>query len=89
MTSWRPACPEIEAPKPRENSSVQSSLTARDQAAGCLGAAILGGAVVGAAVANSAPYGGYYADGYRRCRWERQYDAYGFYVGTAKVCRYY
>ena len=20
-------------------------------------------------------YGGYYVDGYRRCRWERQYDA--------------
>jgi len=54
-----------------------------------IGAAIVGGAVVGAAVANSAAYGGYYVDGYRRCRWERQYDAYGFYVGTAKVCRVY
>jgi hypothetical protein len=55
-----------------------------------LGAAILGGAIVGAAVANSAPYGGTYAvDGYRRCGWERQYDAYGFYVGTVKVCRVY
>ena len=31
----------------------------------------------------------YYVDGYRRCRWERQYDAYGFYVGTVKVCRVY
>ena len=46
-------------------------------------------AIVGAAVANSAPYGGYYVDGYRRCRWERQYDSYGFYVGTVKVCRVY
>jgi hypothetical protein len=55
-----------------------------------IGAAILGGAVVGAAVANSAPYGGYYAvDGYRRCGWERQYDAYGYYIGTVKVCRVY
>jgi hypothetical protein len=55
-----------------------------------IGAAILGGAVVGAAVANSAPYGGYYVvDGYRRCGFERQYDAYGFYIGTAKVCRVY
>jgi hypothetical protein len=53
------------------------------------GAAVLGGAVVGATIASGAPYGGYYVDGYRRCRWERQYDAYGFYVGTAKVCRYY
>ena len=54
-----------------------------------IGAAVLGAAVVGATVANSAPYGGYYVDGYRRCRFERQYDAAGFYVGTAKVCRVY
>ena len=54
-----------------------------------IGAAVVGGAIVGAAVANSAGYGGvYYADGYRRCRWERQYDSLGFYVGTVKVCRY-
>jgi hypothetical protein len=55
-----------------------------------IGAAVLGAAVVGAAVANSAPYDGYYAvDGYRRCGWERQYDRYGFYIGTVKVCRVY
>ena len=54
-----------------------------------IGAAIVGGAVVGAAIANEAAYGGYYVDGYRRCRWERQYDSYGFYVGTVKVCRVY
>ena len=48
------------------------------------------GLLVGAAVASSAAYGGtYYVDGYRRCRWERQYDSYGFYVGTVKVCRVY
>ena len=48
------------------------------------------GYVVGATVANSAPYNGYYAvDGYRRCGWERQYDRYGFYIGTVKVCRVY
>ncbi len=35
------------------------------------------------------PTAAYYVDGYRRCRWERQYDAYGFYVGTVKVCRVY
>jgi hypothetical protein len=36
------------------------------------------------------PYGGYYAvDGVRRCAWERQYDRYGFYIGTVKVCRVY
>ena len=54
-----------------------------------IGAAFVGGAIVGAAVANSAPYGGYYVDGYRRCGWERQYDAYGYYVGTVRVCRVY
>jgi len=54
-----------------------------------IGAGIVGAAIVGAAVANSAPYGGYYVDGYRRCAWERQYDSYGFYVGTVKVCRVY
>jgi hypothetical protein len=55
-----------------------------------LGAAVLGAAIVGATVANSAPYGGYYAvDGVRRCGWERQYDRYGFYIGTVKVCRVY
>jgi hypothetical protein len=55
-----------------------------------VGAAVVGGAIVGAAVADSAAYGGvYYADGYRRCRWERRYDSLGFYVGTVKVCRYY
>ena len=53
-----------------------------------IGAAIVGGAIVGAAIADSAAYGGYY-DGYRRCRWERQYDSYGFYVGTERVCRHY
>jgi hypothetical protein len=54
------------------------------------GAAVLGAAIVGAAVAHSAPYDGYYAvDGYRSCGWERQYDRYGFYVGTVKVCRVY
>ena len=54
-----------------------------------IGAAVLGGAVVGAAVANSASANGYYVDGYRQCRFQRQYDAYGYYVGTVKVCRVY
>jgi hypothetical protein len=55
-----------------------------------IGAAIVGGAIVGAAVANGAAYNGVgYYDGYRRCRWERQYDSYGFYVGSVRVCRVY
>ena len=54
-----------------------------------LGAGIVGAAIVGGAIASNAAYGGYYADGYRRCRWERQYNSYGYYVGTVKVCRVY
>jgi hypothetical protein len=57
-----------------------------------LAVGLIGGAIVGAAVANSAYAGpAYYGYGpaYRRCRWVRQYDHYGFYVGTAKVCHYY
>ena len=44
---------------------------------------------VGMIIASAAYGGTYYVDGYRRCRWERQYDSYGFYVGTVKVCRVY
>jgi hypothetical protein len=55
-----------------------------------IGAGIVGAAIVGSAIAaNAAPYGGYYVEGYRRCAWERQYDSYGFYIGTVKVCRVY
>ncbi len=55
-----------------------------------IGAGIVGAAIVGSAIAaNSAPYGGYYVDGVRRCGWERQYDRFGYYVGTVKVCRVY
>ena len=55
-----------------------------------IAAGIIGGAIVAGAVANAhggPVYGGYYAGGYRRCFWERQYDSYGFYMGTARVCR--
>jgi hypothetical protein len=55
-----------------------------------IGAGIVGAAIVGSAIAaNAAPYGGYYVDGYRRCGWERQYNSFGDYVGTVKVCRIY
>ena len=53
---------------------------------------VIGGAIVAGAIANSYAepvYGGYYDGGYRRCRMERQYDSYGYYVGTARVCRGY
>ncbi len=50
--------------------------------------AVIGSAIVAGAVANAyaEPV---YVDGYRRCRFERQYDAYGYYVGTVRVCRTY
>jgi hypothetical protein len=56
-------------------------------AVGLVGGALIGGAVASGAYAGPAYHG--YGPGYRRCRWVRQYDAYGFYVGTSKVCHYY
>ena len=56
-----------------------------------LAVGLIGGAMIGAAAAHGAYAApGYYGYGpvYRRCRWVRQYDAYGFYVGTARVCAY-
>jgi len=49
--------------------------------------AVIGSAIVAGAVAN-AYAGTVYVDGYRRCRFERRYNAYGDYLGTMKVCRY-
>jgi hypothetical protein len=59
-----------------------------------IGAGVLGGMMVAGALSHAyagPAYGGYYVSdyGHRRCRWERQYDSYGFYVGTARVCRYF
>jgi hypothetical protein len=55
-----------------------------------IGAGLAAGALVGAAVVTSAAANGvYYVDGGYRCRWERRYDAFGFYVGRVKVCRAY
>ena len=50
--------------------------------------AVIGGAIVAGAVANSyaEPV---YVESYRRCRFERQYNAYGDYLGTVRVCRTY
>lgn len=54
-----------------------------------VGIGLAAGALIGAAAVSNAyatPYGGY---GYRRCQWVRQYDPYGFYVGTTRVCNVY
>jgi hypothetical protein len=50
-----------------------------------IGAGLLGAAVVGSAIAAS---DGYYYDGYRRCSWVRQYDAYGNFMGRVRSCNY-
>jgi hypothetical protein len=47
------------------------------------GAGLLGAAIVGSAIAASND--GYY-DGYRRCGWVRQFDAYGNYIGRVRSC---
>ncbi len=44
----------------------------------------LGAAVVGSAIAASNSYP--YYDGYHRCGWVRQFDAFGNYIGTARSC---
>jgi len=51
-----------------------------------IGAGLVGAAVVGSAIAASND--GYYYDGYRRCTWVRQFDAYGNYVGRVRSCNY-
>jgi hypothetical protein len=51
-----------------------------------IGADIIGAAVVGSAIAAN---DGYYYDGYRRCGWVRQFDAYGNYMGRTRTCNYY
>ncbi len=53
-----------------------------------LAAGIVGGAIVAGAIAANANANTVYVDGYRRCRFVRNYDAYGYYVGTTRVCRY-
>ena len=52
-----------------------------------VGAGLVGAAIVGTAIAASAS-NGYYYDGYRRCGWVRQFDAYGNYMGRIRTCNY-
>jgi hypothetical protein len=47
-----------------------------------IAAGVIGAAAVGSAIAAD----GYYYDGYRRCGWVRQYDAFGNYLGRVRVC---
>jgi TRAP-type uncharacterized transport system substrate-binding protein len=50
-----------------------------------VGAGLVGAAIVGSAIAASTD--GYY-DGYRRCGFVRQFDAYGNYIGRVRTCGY-
>src|SRR5262245_61618176 len=52
-----------------------------------LAAGIVGGAIVAGAIASHAHANTVYVGGYRSCRLVRNYDGYGYYVGTTKVCR--
>jgi hypothetical protein len=49
-----------------------------------VGAGLVGAAIVGSAIAasNDADY----YDGYRRCGWVRQFDAYGNFIGRVRTC---
>jgi hypothetical protein len=52
---------------------------------GGVGVGLAAGALIGAAAASNAYAQPTYVYA-PRCRFVRQYDAYGYYVGTAKVC---
>jgi hypothetical protein len=51
-----------------------------------LGAGLVGAAAVGSAIAASTD--DYTYDGYRRCGWVHQFDAYGNYMGRVRTCNY-
>ena len=63
-----------------------SQAKAKPLGLGYVGAGLVGAAIVGTAIAASGP--GYYYDGYRRCGWVRQFDAYGNYMGRVRTCGY-
>jgi hypothetical protein len=49
----------------------------------------LAAGLIGAGIASNAYGSSYYYAGGPRCRWVRQFDDWGRYVGKAKVCNYY
>lgn len=55
---------------------------------GALGVGIAAGLVGAAIIANSATPTYVVEPRHRRCRWERQFNAYGEYMGRVKVCYY-
>jgi hypothetical protein len=65
--------------------AVTSEAQARPRWGTALGVGIAAGVLFGAAAASA--YEPVYE--YRRCRFVRQFDAYGDYVGTVRVCDVY
>jgi hypothetical protein len=65
--------------------AVTSEAQARPRWGVALGVGVAAGVLLGAAAASA--YEPVY--GYRRCRFVRQFDAYGYYIGTMKVCDVY
>jgi hypothetical protein len=49
----------------------------------------LAAGLIGAGIAANAYAPNYYYAGGTRCRWVRQFDDWGRYIGKAKVCNYY
>jgi hypothetical protein len=52
------------------------------------GGPALAAGIIGAGIASSAYASNYYYVNGPRCRWVRQFDNWGNYVGKAKVCNY-
>jgi hypothetical protein len=66
-----------------------SEAEARRWGWGGVGLGLAAGAMIGAGIASSAyAEPSYVYVGGPRCRWVRQYDGYGYYVGRARVCGY-
>src|SRR5262245_8367624 len=67
----------------RPSSEAQARPRGWGIAAGLIGAGIVAGSI---AAASAEPV---YVGGYRACKRVAQYDAWGNFIGTTKVCRYY
>ncbi len=65
---------------------IASSPTQAQASPKWVGPAIFGAAVVGTAIAASS--NGYYYDGYHRCRWVREFDVYGRFIGRVRACHF-
>ncbi len=56
---------------------------------GGVGVGLAAGALIGAAAASSYYPGYVVTPGFRRCRFVPQYNVYGHYIGSTRVCSYY